>query len=157
MSQFFILQSFKKNSQSWSRVMRMCHFRAQNGPFVVKKTFFSTSDWYYFHLPIGPFHCAKFLKILTVDAEFWRCAIFGFKMIYLPQKNFFWKIITIILTHLLAHFNVQNFKKIIPENPELWGCAMFGPKMARFPKGGFFQTSVNEPCFFYSFLSTCQK
>ena len=37
---------------------------------------FSTPKWpiypeqnFYFHLPIGPFHCAKFKKILTVDPE----------------------------------------------------------------------------------------
>ena len=90
--------------------MRMCHFRAQNGPFVLNKiflvqtiiitfiyllalfivqnfkklqpiqnyedvpfsgpkwpicheqNFFGTNHYYYFHLPIGPFHCAKFKK-----------------------------------------------------------------------------------------------
>ena len=96
----------------------MCHFRAQNGPFVLNKiflvqsiiitfiyllalfivqnlkkflqpiqsyedvpflgpkwpicpeqNFFGTNHYYYFHLPIGPFHCAKFLKILTADPK----------------------------------------------------------------------------------------
>ena len=27
------------------------------------------TDCYYFHLPIGPFHCVKFEKILTADPE----------------------------------------------------------------------------------------
>ena len=31
--------------------------------------FFGTNHHYYFHLPIGPFHCAKFEKILTADPE----------------------------------------------------------------------------------------
>ena len=43
----------------------------------------------YFHLPIDPFHCAKFKKILTLDTEFWRCAIFGPNMDHLPQTIFF--------------------------------------------------------------------
>ena len=51
--------------------------------------FFGTNHYYYFHLPIGPFHCAKFKKILTADPELWGCAIFGPKMVHLPQTNFF--------------------------------------------------------------------
>ena len=130
---------FKKNSHSWSRVMRMCHFRAQNSPFVLNKFFFRTSHYYYFHLPIDPFHCVKFRKILTADAEFWRWYIFRLKMVYLPQTTFFWKFLKIILIRLLAPFNVQNFKKNIPEDPELRGCAVFVLKMAHFPKWDFFQ------------------
>ena len=49
--------------------MRMCHFQAQNDPFVLNKFFFGKNHHYYFHLPIGPFHCAKFEKILTADPE----------------------------------------------------------------------------------------
>ena len=48
----------KQIFQSWSRFMGMCHFRDQNGPFVLNKTFLSTNHCYCFHLPIGPFHCA---------------------------------------------------------------------------------------------------
>ena len=97
----------------------MCHFRAQNSPFVMNKTFlvqtiiitfiyllalfivqnvkkflqpiqsygdvpflcpqwsicqehfffFGTNNYYYFHLTVGPFHRAKFKKILTADPE----------------------------------------------------------------------------------------
>ena len=53
----FILQNFSKNSSSWSRVMRMCHFRGQNGPFVLNKLF--STNHYCFHLSFSPFHCAK--------------------------------------------------------------------------------------------------
>ena len=53
---------FKKNSQSRFRVMRMYHFRAQNGSIVLNKIFFGTNHYFYFHLPAGPFHCSKFLK-----------------------------------------------------------------------------------------------
>ena len=31
--------------------------------------FFGTNHYYYFHLPIGPFHCAKFKKIVAADRE----------------------------------------------------------------------------------------
>ena len=47
----------------------VCHFWVQNDPFVLNKTFFDTNHYYYFHLPIGSFHCAKFKKILPADPE----------------------------------------------------------------------------------------
>ena len=121
----FILQNFEK-------ILRvnpeLCHFRAQNGPFVISKFFWykplllSSTYW--------PFSLCKILKILTADPELWGWAIFGPKMVHLPQTIFFWKIINITLIHLLAPFIVQNFKKI----RELWGCAIFGPKIAHFSK-----------------------
>ena len=122
--------------------MRMCHFWAQNGPFVLNKQFFSTNHSYYFHLPTGPFHCPNFKKILTADPELWGCTIFRPKIVHLPQNNFFWKIINTILIYLLAHFIVQNFKKILPADPELGGCTIFGPKMVHFPKWEFFSENL---------------
>ena len=53
----FILQKFKN-------ILRA----DPNGPFVLN-FFFGTNNYYYFHLPTGPFHCAKVLKIITVDPE----------------------------------------------------------------------------------------
>ena len=85
--------------------------------------FFGTNHYYLFHLPIGLFHCAKFLKILTADQELWGCAIFGPKMVHLPQTKIFQKIINIVLIYLLA----------------------------------LFRKPVNEPCFFYLCLCTCQN
>ena len=55
-----------------------------------EQNFFGTNR-YYFHLPIGPFHCAKFKKILTADPELWGCAIFGPKMAHFPKWEFFQK------------------------------------------------------------------
>ena len=66
--------------------------------------FFGTNHYYLFHLPIGLFYCAKFLKILTADQELWGCAIFGPKMVHLPQTKIFQKIINIVLIYLLALF-----------------------------------------------------
>ena len=138
----FILENFKKSSLGQSRVMRMCYFRGPKWFIWHEGNVFGTNHYYYFHLPTGPFHCAKFKKILTADPELWGCAIFGPKMVHLPQTNFFWKIINIILIYLLAPFIVQNFKKILPADPELWGCAIFGPKMAHFPKWEFFSENL---------------
>ena len=103
-----------------------------------KQNFSGTNHYYYFHLPIGPFHCEQFFKILAADPELWGCAIFGPKMVHLPQRIFFWKIINIILIYLLVPFIVQNLQKILTEDPELRGCTIFGPKMAHFFKWEFF-------------------
>ena len=104
----FILQVSKKfiePIQSYEDVP----FSGPKWPICCEQNFFGTNHYYYLHQPIGPFHCAKFKKILTAD-------------------------------------------------PELWGCTIFGPKMVHFPKWEFFfRKPVNEPCFFHSCLSTCQK
>ena len=134
--------------------MRMCHFQAQNGPFVMNK-FFGTNHYYYFHLPIGPFHCAKFQKILTVDSELWWCTLFGPKMVHLSHTIFFLKIINVILMYLLATFIVQNFKNILPVDPELWGCTFLGPKWPISTNENVFRKTLKEPCFFHLCLSTC--
>ena len=130
-------------------------FSRPKWPICPEQSFFGTNHCYYFDLPIGPCHCAKFRNILTADAELWRCAIFGPKMVHLRPKIFFWKIVIIILIYLLAPFIVQNLKKILPADPELWG--FLGAKCPISPNDNFFRKSVHEPCFFCSCLSTCQK
>ena len=97
----------------------MCHFLAQNGPFVLNN-FLGTKHYYYFHLPIGPFQCANLKKILAADPQLWEFPIFfGPKWFIFPKQIFFWKIINIILIYLLASFIVQNLKQILPADPEL--------------------------------------
>ena len=99
----FILQNFKK-FQSYEDVP----FSSPKWPICPEQNFFGTNHYYYFHLPIGPFHCAKFWKTVTADPELW-CAIFGPKMVHLHQTNFFWKIIDISIIYLLSPFIANNF------------------------------------------------
>ena len=96
-----------------------------------------------------------------MDPELWRCAIFGPKIVHLPQI-YFWKIINIILIHLLAPFIVQNFKNILTAEPELLRMCHFWAQNSPFPQMSFFfffffKKPANEPFFFHSYLSTCQK
>ena len=37
-------------------------FLGPNRPICPEQFFFGTKHYYYFHVPIGPFHCIKFLK-----------------------------------------------------------------------------------------------
>ena len=135
----FILQNFKKILRADPELWDV-PFSSPKWSIWPEQIFFG-SNYYYYHLPIGPLHCGKFKKTLTVDPELWGCTIFGPKMIHLPQF-FGGKIIKINLIYILAPFIVQNFKKILPGDPELWECAILGPKMAHFPKLEFFSENL---------------
>ena len=136
--------------------MKMCHFRVQNRPFVLNKIFL-IKNIIITHVPIGPFHCAKFKEILTTDPELWGRTIFGPKMVHLPQTIFFWKIINIILIYLLA-ISLSKILKIFFQQIQSYEDAQFlGPKWPISPNENFFRKPVNKPCFFLSCLFTCQK
>ena len=60
-----ILKKFLEPVQSYKDVP----FAGPKLPICSVQIFFGTNYYYYFHLPIGPFHCAKFKKILTADPE----------------------------------------------------------------------------------------
>ena len=113
--------------------MKMCHFRAQNDPFVLDKIIYGTNHYYYFHLPIGHFHCAKFKKNLTAMrmCHFW--AQNGPLPPAPPQNFFLVQTIIITFTHLLALFNVQNFKKIL-QRIQSYDTPFLGPKWSLPPQ-----------------------
>ena len=131
----------------------MCHFRAQNGPFFMKTFFLVQTIIITFIYLLALFIVQNLKKFLQQIQSYEDAPFLGPKWSICPKQIFFWKIINIILIYLLAPFIVQNFKKILPADPEVWGCAIYG-----FPKiKNFFRKLVNEPCLFYSSLSTCQK
>ena len=85
----FIAQNFKKLQpiQNYEDVP----FSGPKWPICHEQDFFGTNHYYYFHLPTGPFHCPKFKKIITADPELRGCAIFGPKIVHLPQTKFLLK------------------------------------------------------------------
>ena len=121
----------------------MCHFRAQNGPFVLNKFFLVQTIIITFIYLLALFIVQNLKKFLQ-QIQSYEDAPF----------LLFLKIINIILIYLLAPFIVQNFKKILPADPELWGCAIFGPKMAHFPKWEFFSENLlmNLVSFIHAYL-----
>ena len=131
----FILQNFKEflrtNPELWG-----CLIFGPKTAHLSWTNFFGTN--HYFHLPIGPFHCAKLKKLQQIQS-YEDAPFLGPKWSSCPKQIFFWKIITIILTYLLAPFIVQNLKKILPADPNLWGCTIFGPKMPISSNENFFQ------------------
>ena len=120
------------------------------------KLFFGTKHYYYFHPPIGPFHCAKFKKILTLDPKLWVCTIFGPKMLDLPQ--FFFPKLLISFSTMYYLLSLRKILKKFFQRIQSYEDAQFlGPKWPISPNENFFRKPVNEPCFFHSCLSTCQK
>ena len=103
----FIVQNLK-NSYNGSRIMTLHHVLAQSGQFA-PNNFFLVIYYYHSHLPISPFHCAKFKKNSSSGSRVMR---------------------------------MRNF----------WAQNSPFPQMRI-----FFRKPANEPCFFYSCLSTYQK
>ena len=120
--------------------MSMCHFRAQNGPFVMNKFFWVQTIITFIYL-LALFIVQNFKKFLQRIQSYEDAPFLGPNWSFCP-KQFFLGEINIILIYLLAHFIVRNFKKILPADPELWGCAIFGSKMAHFPSWEFFSESL---------------
>ena len=120
----------------------------------------------------APFILQKFKKILRANPNLWGCAIFRSKMTYLSWTIFFWYKPLLSLSSTYWPFYCAKFLKILTADQELWGCAIFGHKMVHLPQTKIFQKiinivliyllalfrkPVNEPCFFYLCLCTCQN
>ena len=136
----------------------MCHFQAKNSPICPEQNFLVQTIIITFIYLLALFIVQNLKKFLQQIQSYEDAPFLGPKWSICPKQIFFWKIINIILIYLLAPFIVQNFKKILPVDPELWGCTIFGPKMDHFLKWDFKKKkTVNEPRFFHSCLSTCEK
>ena len=89
--------------------MRMCHFRAQNDPFVLNKIFLVQTITTTFIYLLAFFIVKNFKKFLHQIQSYKDVPFLGPKWSICPKQNFFWKIINIILIYLLTPFIVQNF------------------------------------------------
>ena len=66
----FILQNFKRIVRADPELLACAIFGHKMAHLPWAIFFFCTNHFYYFHLPVGPFHCAKFTKSCE-DAAFW--------------------------------------------------------------------------------------
>ena len=101
-----------KNSCSGSRVMRMCHFWAQNGPFAPNKFFFE-SYWYHSHLPISPSIVQNLKKFFPADPELWGYAIFGTKWPISPNENFLENLLMSLVSFIHTFLHPKNQSQIL--------------------------------------------
>ena len=89
--------------------MRMCHFQAQNGPFLRSKIFLVQPIVITFIYLLVLCIVQNFKKFLQWIQSYDDAPFLGPKWSICP--NFFWKIIDIVPIYLSAPFIVQNFKK----------------------------------------------
>ena len=109
---------FSKNSSSQSRVMRMCHFQAQNTPICPEKNFLVQTIIITFIYLLANFIGKNFRNSFSGSRVMRMCQFWTQNGPFAPQ-NFFWKIINITLIYLLAPFILTNFIKILPAGPDL--------------------------------------
>ena len=128
--------------------MRCAIFRPKMLHLPLPLNFFVTNRYYYFHLLIGPFHCAKFKKILLADPELLGCTIFRTKMVHLPQF-FFWKLLCKIIVQNSSLSSCKSLKKFFQRIQSYEDATVLGPiPQMRI----FFRKPVNEPV---SFIHAC--
>ena len=83
----FIVQNLK-NSYNGSRIMTLHHVLAQSGQFA-PNNFFLVIYYYHSHLPISPFHCAKFKKNSSRGSRVMRMRNFWAQNGQFPQMRIF--------------------------------------------------------------------
>ena len=107
----------------------------------------------------APFNLQNFYKRnLRVDSELWCAPFLGPKQPICPEQTFFGYKPLSLLSPTYDSFHCAKSKANLTMDPELWRCTIFEPKVVHLPQIiFFFRKPVNEPCFFYSCLSTCQK
>ena len=75
----------------------------------------------------------------------------------LAPNNFFWKLLKSFSSIYWPPSLYRIFKKFFQQILSYKDAQFLGPKWPISPNENFFRKPVNEPCFFHSCLSTCQK
>ena len=150
----FILQNFKiicKLVQSYQDVP----FSGTKWPISPEQIFFGTNHYYYFHLRVGPFHCAKFMKNSYGPSKVVRMPHFwGQNGPFAPI--FFGKLVISFSSNYQPHSLCEISKKSFLQIQSYEDVQFLGTQWPIGLNGNFFRT-VNEPCSFHSCLFTCQK
>ena len=106
----FIVQNLK-NSYSGSRIMRMRHFWAQNGP---KQCFFLENYQFHSHLPTSPFHSAKFEKNSSSGSRVMRMHNFWTQNGPFPQMRIFSEnLLMCLVSFIYAYLHAKNESQIL--------------------------------------------
>ena len=89
----------------------MCHFRTQNGPFVLNKFFLVQTIIITFIYLLALFIVQNLKKFLQRNQSYDDAPFLDPKWSNSPKQTVFWKIIIFILIYLLVPFIMQNFKQ----------------------------------------------
>ena len=90
----------------------MRYFSAQNGPFAPNKFFLE--NYYHSHLPISPFHCAKFKKSSSSGSRVMRMCNFWVQNGPFPQIRIFSEnLLMSLVSFIHAHLHAKNTSQIL--------------------------------------------
>ena len=152
----FILQNLKRIFRADPELSGCAIFRHKMTHLSWTKIFHA-NQYYYFHLLVGPFHCAKFTKNSYSRSKvvnmhhFWTQnglfapAFLGVKIIKSFSSNY----------SPLSLFKIS--KKSFQRIQTYADVQFLDKKLVICPNENFFRKPVNEPCSLHSCLSACQK
>ena len=102
--------------------------------------------------------CKSFKKFLELIQSYEDVPFSASKWPICPEQIFLVQAIIITLIYLLGLFIVQNLNKFLRPIQSCENVQFLGLKWPISPdENFFFRKPVNEPCFFHSDLSICQK
>ena len=125
-------------------------------PICPEQKFFGTNHYYYFHLLVSPFYCAKFTKNSYSGSKVMRMCHFWAQNPPFAPNNFFVENSISISSNYQPLSLCKILKKSFQWIQSYEDAQSLCPKWPICPNENFFQT-VNEPCSIHSCLSTCQK
>ena len=137
--------------------MRMCHFRAQNGPFVMNKIFLVQTIIITFIYLLALFIVQNLKKFLQRIQSYEDVPFLGPKWSICPKQIFFGKLLILFSSTYQPLSLGKILKKFFQWIQSYEDAQFLGPKWPISPNENFFRKPVNKPCFFHSCLSTCQK
>ena len=135
----------------------MCHFRAQNGPFVMNKIFLVQTIIITFIYLLALFIVQNLKKFLQRIQSYEDVPFLGPKWSICPKQIFFGKLLISFSSTYQPLSLCKILKKFFQRIQSYEDVQFLGPQWLISPNQNFLRKPVNEPCCFHSCLSTCQK
>ena len=135
----------------------MCHFQAQNGPFVMNKIFL-VQTIIITCIYLLPFSLCKILKNSYCEYRVMRMHHFWAQNVpFTRNKHFFGKLLVSFSSTYQPLSLCKILKKFFQQIQSYEDAQFLVTKWLISPNENFCRKPVNEPCFIHSCLSTCQK
>ena len=135
----------------------MCHFWVQNDPFVLNKIFLVQTIIITFIYLLALFIVQNLKNFLQRIQSYEDVPFWAQNGSFAPNKKFFGKLL-IAFSSTFQPLSLCKILKQFFQRIQSYEDAQFlGPKWRISQNKKFFRKPINEPCFFHSCLSTCQK
>ena len=136
----------------------MHHFWPPNGSFAPKFFFWKKIINIIFIYLLASFILQNLKKILKANPDLWGCSTFGSKIPQFVLNKFFWHKPLLLLSSTYWPFSLCTILKNSSSRSRVMRMCNVWAQNGPFPwMRIFFRKSLNEPCFFHSYWSTCQK